>query len=111
MGLPLLRGMLIWSRLLKKSRNSMIFAAEDRNIHDCLYLDGTIILSPKLLVLMKLKLYQMEVHSASLSWNLNKEVEELCLTTKMHNIMENNMSNNTNNVCRTPNFSDHSYSF
>lgn len=35
-----------------KSINSMIFAAEDVNIHNCLSLVGTMILSPRLSVFM-----------------------------------------------------------
>lgn len=51
----------------EKSKKSMIFNDEDGNIHDCLSVLGTFRLSPRLSISLKFKLYQMDVHNASLN--------------------------------------------
>lgn len=83
-----------------KLRKYMIFVVGDGNIHDCISLLGIIRLSLRLLDFLKFKLYQMDVHSASLNRYLNKKVEECYFTSIMLNIMENNSSNNINNVVK-----------
>lgn len=42
----------------------------------------------------------MDVHSAFLNKYLNEEVEELCFSSIMKNMKENNLSKNINNVVK-----------
>lgn len=76
----------------------MILTTKDVNFHECFSLLGTIILSSKLSVFLKFKLYQMDVHNASLNRYLNEEVEDLIFANIMRNIVENKLSNNIYNV-------------
>lgn len=76
----------------------MVFSYEDGCISDPLSPIETIILSPRLSAFLKFKLYQLDVHSASLNRYLNEEVEDLILANIMRNVMENELSNNIDNV-------------